>query len=32
MEQMRDWIREANFYILEEAVGDEYQHFLVKKD
>lgn len=31
MEQVRDWIREANFCILEEAGGDEYQHFWVKK-
>jgi len=32
MEQVRDWIRQANFCILEEAVGDEYHHFWVKKD
>jgi len=27
MEQVRGWIGEANFCILEEAVGDEYHHF-----
>ncbi len=32
MEQVREWVRLAQFRLLEEAVGDDYQHFIVQKD
>ena len=31
IEQVRAWIEAANFVILEEAVGDDYHHLLMRK-
>jgi ubiquinone/menaquinone biosynthesis C-methylase UbiE len=31
MEQVREWIRDADLELLDEATGDDYQHFLVRK-
>ena len=31
LEQVREWLAQAGFTILDEATGDEYQHFLVEK-
>ncbi len=31
IEQVKKWISEVGFYLLEDAFGDEYQHFLVKR-
>jgi cyclopropane fatty-acyl-phospholipid synthase-like methyltransferase len=31
MTQVRDWLREAGFEILEESEGDGYHHFLTRK-
>ena len=31
IEQVREWIRLAQFHLLEEAVGYEYHHFLVRR-
>jgi hypothetical protein len=30
-EQVREWLQVAKFEALEETVGDEYHHFIVKK-
>jgi 2-polyprenyl-3-methyl-5-hydroxy-6-metoxy-1,4-benzoquinol methylase len=31
IEQVRSWVEAAGFAILEEAVGDDYHHFLMRK-
>jgi len=31
IEQVREWLRLAKFQLVQEAVGDEYHHFLVQK-
>jgi len=31
MDQVRDWIKESYFSLLEEGEGDEYHHFIVRK-
>jgi SAM-dependent methyltransferase len=31
MSQVREWVRLARFRLVEEAVGDDYHHFLVQK-
>jgi dihydroneopterin aldolase len=31
IEQVREWVQEAGFRLIDEAVGDEYHHFLVQK-
>jgi SAM-dependent methyltransferase len=31
IEQVKAWLAQANFTLIEEAVGDEYHHFLVEK-
>ena len=31
LEQVREWISQVGFYLLEDAYGDEYQHFLARK-
>jgi cyclopropane fatty-acyl-phospholipid synthase-like methyltransferase len=31
MEQVRDWVQQAGFTILEEGEGDGYHHFLMRK-
>jgi SAM-dependent methyltransferase len=31
LEQVRTWVREAGFHLIEEFFGDLYQHFLVQK-
>jgi len=31
MEQVREWVRQAGFNLVEESTGDEYQHYLVRK-
>ena len=29
--QVKDWVRQAGFHLMDETVGDEYHHFLVQK-
>jgi cyclopropane fatty-acyl-phospholipid synthase-like methyltransferase len=31
MQQVREWVHLARFFVVEEAVGDEYHHFLVQR-
>lgn len=31
LQQVRDWLNEAGFHLIEETFGDLYQHFLVQK-
>lgn len=31
LEQVREWVRQAGFVVVEETTGDEYQHFIVRK-
>jgi hypothetical protein len=31
IEQVRSWVEAAHFAILDEAVGDDYHHFLTRK-
>lgn len=30
-EQVKDWVQQTGFHLIEDAVGDEYHHFLVRK-
>lgn len=30
--QVKRWLDEAHFHILDEMVGDEYHHFIVRRD
>jgi SAM-dependent methyltransferase len=32
MDQVREWVQLAQFRLLEEAVGEDYHHFIVQKD
>ncbi len=31
MPQVREWLDQAGFTLLEEAIGDDYAHYLAKK-
>ncbi len=31
MEQVKAWVQQAHFHLIDETVGDEYHHFLVQK-
>lgn len=31
IKQVKEWVRRAEFHLIEDAVGDEYHHFLVQK-
>lgn len=31
IEQVKDWIRQAHFHLIDETAGDGYHHFLVQK-
>jgi SAM-dependent methyltransferase len=31
VDQVREWVSRARFHLVEEAVGDDYHHFLVQK-
>lgn len=30
-EQVKDWVQQSGFHLIEDAVGDDYHHFLVRK-
>jgi len=32
IEQVKEWLQRAGFHLLDETVGDEYHHFVVRKD
>jgi hypothetical protein len=31
IEQVKEWLHQARFELVDEAVGDDYHHFLVRK-